>query len=361
MRRVATLVPALDAAGASLRGICRTLPPVEAILAKDHWALGKAITLVESTRPDDARRIGDLLRDLKATRKAKMPTTMESIPGTGSARPKPLKRIAISGSPGAGKSCFIEALGMYLCKDLNLTVGVIAVDPSSTMTKGSILGDKTRMTELSQHPNAFVRPSPSRGHLGGVQARCWEVMELLEAANFDVILVETVGVGQSEIAVKDMSDVFVLLVPPAAGDELQGVKKGIVEVADCVLVTKMDGDREKLALETRMAYLHAACYTNSGAKENKPVQCISSSTKVGIDSAWETITGIWDKRQEDGTLDANRKDQSLKHFHAYFELELKRRAEEKLAASVIRLEDKVVAGALSPREAAELAMSEVMK
>lgn len=335
------------------------------ILDKDRRALARAITLIESTRVEDAFVSGTLLRSLKQRKTERLLFASKSN-GNDSSGPQTLKpppmqrRIAITGSPGAGKSCFIESLGMYLVEEKKLTVGVLAVDPSSVITKGSILGDKTRMSRLSMHPMAFVRPSPSRGHLGGVQARCWEVMELLEAASFDVVLVETVGVGQSEIEMKDMSDEFVLLVPPAAGDELQGVKKGIVEVADAVIVTKMDGPREKLALETRMAYLHAMCYTANNAGESKPVHCVSSEQNIGIDTAWEIIDEIWQKKCDSGLLDAMKKDQRVKHFHSYFDLEVVQRANANIQGLVEHLEDRVVSGRLSPREAAEEALAKVL-
>ena len=321
---------------------------VEGVRKGQRRALAKAITLVESSNPRDALTIGSLLRALR-----EQPSAGEHI-----APKKKLKRIAISGSPGAGKSCFIEALGMHLVRDANLKVGVVAVDPSSAVNGGSILGDKTRMDQLSLHPNAFVRPSPSRGHLGGVTARCWEVMELLEAADFDVILVETVGVGQSEFEAKNLTDVFVLLVPPASGDELQGIKKGIVEVADVILVTKFDGEKKNLADQTKSAYSRAVQFRQDCTVPAKPVLCVSSEEGTNISEAWKTIDDMWTTLDTSGQLIASRKTQQLAHFHQYFAEELVSRAmSEKVGvAKAQSLEDKVVRGILSPREAAEEAI-----
>src|SRR5665213_897920 len=200
---------------------------VEALRAGDRRVLARAITLVESTNPADREKAEQLLSDV--------------LPKAGRAM-----RIGISGAPGAGKSTFIEAFGTYLTGKGH-KVAVLAVDPSSKRTGGSILGDKTRMEELSRAPHAFIRPSPTGGTLGGVARRTREAVVLCEAAGYDVILVETVGVGQSETAVADMVDLFCLLLLPAAGDELQGIKKGIVELAELILVNKADGALEPAA------------------------------------------------------------------------------------------------------------------
>ncbi len=207
------------------------------VLGGDRRALARAITLVESTRPDHRVEADALLAEL--------------IPHAGDAT-----RVGISGAPGAGKSTLIEALGVQLV-DAGHRVAVLAVDPSSTRTGGSILGDKTRMEELVRRPDAFVRPSPTGGTLGGVTRRTREALLCCEAAGFDVVLVETVGVGQSEVAVDGMVDTFVVLVPPAGGDELQGIKRGIMELADVVVVTKADGDLEAAAKATAADYANA--------------------------------------------------------------------------------------------------------
>ena len=220
------------------------------------------------------------------------------------------------------------------------------------------MGDKTRMDKLSVHPNAFIRPSPSRGHLGGVTARSWESMEIMEAAQFDVILVETVGVGQSEIAAKDMTDIFLLLVPPASGDELQGIKKGIVEIADAVIVTKDDGDRTMMVRSTKQAYNRAVQYRNDCHSVAKPVMSVSSEeNKTSVSTAWETISEMWTAKFDKGLVDANRKSQKMKHFHAFFEHELVARAWARVGRGEMEhLEDLIVRGKLAPREAAEMAL-----
>eukprot|EP00331_Platyophrya_macrostoma_P025643 CAMPEP_0176439930 /NCGR_PEP_ID=MMETSP0127-20121128/20259_1 /TAXON_ID=938130 /ORGANISM="Platyophrya macrostoma, Strain WH" /LENGTH=382 /DNA_ID=CAMNT_0017824339 /DNA_START=195 /DNA_END=1339 /DNA_ORIENTATION=+ len=328
---------------------------VSDIACGQRRALAKSITLVESDNPLHARKIGALLRSLRMHRfhqqQRVVATVGTSMAGSGSSQPPPpassiraahattttqrLKahcpRIAISGSPGAGKSCFIEAFGLYLVEKLNLSVAVIAVDPSSTVTQGSILGDKTRMEKLGMHPKAYVRPSPSRGHLGGVTARCWEVMELLDSAGFDVILVETVGVGQSEVEIKHMTDLMMLLVPPASGDELQGIKKGIVEVADMIVVTKNDGEKQILAQQTKAAYTRAAHFSQ-GVVE-KPVVAISSQEGSGMDTTWNAITDLWQKKDRfEGDVEWRRRDQRRMHLNLYFEKELLRRAKDILSA-----------------------------
>ena len=316
-------------------------------------------------------------------------------------------RIAVSGSPGSGKSTFIESLGMLLTSVYDLRVGVIAVDPSSVVSGGSLLGDKTRMEKLGTHPNAFIRPSPSRGHLGGVTARCWESLEILEAADFDVLLIETVGVGQSEIAARNMADLFLLLVPPASGDELQGIKKGIVEVADIVVVTKDDGERRSMAQATQMAYTRAVMFQKNshnigGAADPaipphrgggplcetamsdtlKPVVRISSEdvelknqndvsrenalgnsmTNNSIARLWNTIERIWLRRRDQGRLSTLRKRQCMDHFNEYFNQELIAAARKLLGeAYLTRLEDEVVARSVSPRQAGDVALRAVLR
>ena len=316
-------------------------------------------------------------------------------------------RIAVSGSPGSGKSTFIESLGMLLTSVYDLRVGVIAVDPSSVVSGGSLLGDKTRMEKLGTHPNAFIRPSPSRGHLGGVTARCWESLEILEAADFDVLLIETVGVGQSEIAARNMADLFLLLVPPASGDELQGIKKGIVEVADIVVVTKDDGERRSMAQATQMAYTRAVMFQKNshnigGAADPaipphrgggplcetamsdtlKPVVRISSEdvelknqndisrenalgnsmTNNSIARLWNTVERIWLRRRDQGRLSALRKRQCMDHFNEYFNQELIAAARKLLGeAYLTRLEDEVVARSVSPRQAGDVALRAVLR
>ncbi|MBP2232167.1 LAO/AO transport system kinase [Azospirillum agricola] len=239
-----------------------------AVRAGDRRALARAITLIESTRPDHRDTADALLAEL-------LPHTGNSV------------RLGISGVPGVGKSTFIEAFGLHVI-GLGHKVAVLAVDPSSQRTGGSILGDKTRMVDLSRDPDAFIRPSPAGSTLGGVARRTREAMLICEAAGFDVIIVETVGVGQSETAVADMVDLFMLLLLPAGGDELQGIKKGIVELADLVVVNKADGDLAATARHTVADYRHALTLLRHG-DWRVPVLSCSAVHKIGIDSIWNTI------------------------------------------------------------------------
>jgi LAO/AO transport system kinase len=215
----------------SVAGTC------ERVRAGDRRTIAKTITLLESRRPDQAARGQEILEKL-------VPCTGGSI------------RVGITGAPGVGKSTFIEALGLRLIEK-GQRVAVLAVDPTSPVSGGSILGDKTRMERLAQQERAFIRPSPSGGSLGGVAERTREVLLLAEAAGFDVVVVETVGIGQSEVAVHSMVDCFTLLLQPGAGDELQGIKKGVLELADALVVTKADGELRSAAERSRGDYSHA--------------------------------------------------------------------------------------------------------
>ncbi len=261
----------------------------EAVKSGERRPLAKAITLVESTRPDD-RAQALLLVD-------------SVIDATGGSI-----RVGISGTPGVGKSTFIEALGLMLV-ERGLKVAVLAVDPSSSRHGGSILGDKTRMPGLAVHPLAFIRPSPSGGTLGGVARRTREAMLLCEAAGFDVVLVETVGVGQSEIAVANLTDCFVLLMAPAGGDELQGVKRGIMELADVLAVNKSDGVLLPIATATLSDYSSALKLLRPRTPFWVPqALAISAITGAGIEDLWNTVehyrlamvaTGGWAARRAD--------------------------------------------------------------
>ncbi len=242
----------------------------EKILRGDRRSLAKGITLIESSRPDQRQDADALLALL--------------LPHTGKAT-----RIGLSGAPGVGKSTFIEAFGMFLI-ERGKKIAVLAIDPSSSRSGGSILGDKTRMEELSREKNAFIRPSPAGETLGGVARRTREALLLVEAAGFDVVVVETVGVGQSETAVADMVDLFTLLLSPAGGDELQGIKRGIMELADLIVVNKADGDM-KTAANLAAADYRSALHLMRPKIEDWQVPVLMSSAveRHGFEDIWETV------------------------------------------------------------------------
>ncbi|UWQ18852.1 methylmalonyl Co-A mutase-associated GTPase MeaB [Jannaschia sp. M317] len=267
------------------------------LLAGDRRALARAITLVESTRPDHRVRAVALLDGLRAEGRQAL-------------------RIGLSGTPGVGKSTFIEAFGTLLTEQ-GKRVAVLAVDPSSTRTGGSILGDKTRMERLSRDPRAFIRPSPSAAHLGGVARRSREAVALCEAAGFDVVLIETVGVGQSETMVAQMCDLFVLLLAPAGGDELQGVKRGIMEIADLILVNKADGELKSTATRTVADYAGALRLLRKrpqdpdGFPKALPVSALAEE---GLARAWAEMQDLASWRREAGHWAENRAAQAAHWF-----------------------------------------------
>jgi LAO/AO transport system kinase len=277
---------------------------VHGITSGDRMMLARAITLVESTRPDDQVLAGEVIDQI-------LPKTGNSI------------RIGITGVPGVGKSTFIEIFGNYLIS-LGKKVAILTIDPSSQLTKGSILGDKTRMDELSKNPSAFIRPSASGNILGGVAGKTREAMLLCEASGYEVILVETVGVGQSEVAVRNMTDFFLLLMLAGAGDELQGIKKGIMEIADAVVVTKADGDNIKQATEAQAEYQHAMHLLPSKRSGwTPPVMVSSALARTGIAEVWKTILRYQSKTSESGYFEENRHQQNITWFHDYFQQLLK--------------------------------------
>jgi LAO/AO transport system kinase len=262
-----------------------------AILDGDRRALARAITLIESTRRDHRAEASALLEQI-------MPHTGQTI------------RVGISGAPGVGKSTFIEALGNYVIEQGHRPA-VLTVDPSSAISGGSILGDKTRMETLARRDEAYIRPSPSGNTLGGVTRRSRETLLLCEAAGFDVILVETVGVGQSETKVADMTDMFVLLLQPGAGDELQGIKRGIMELADLILVNKADDGLEEKARKSAGEYLHAQTLLRPRSADWKvEVATCSARDHVGIDAAWDAMTRHQDALESTGELAAMRAEQA---------------------------------------------------
>lgn len=264
----------------------------QGVLAGNTASLGRAITLIESNAERDqepARKLISLL----------LPHSGRSV------------RLGITGVPGAGKSTFIEAMGMHLC-NAGHKVAVLAVDPSSTISRGSILGDKTRMEELSCHPNAFIRPSPSAGTLGGVARKSRETMILCEAAGYDVLLIETVGVGQSETTVRSMVDMFILLLITGAGDDLQGIKRGIMELADLLLVTKDDGDNHQAALAHRQELRMVLHYLQSPTPDWQPqVHTISSVEGTNIDKVAEVINQFHTTQEAHGHWQERRRHQAL--------------------------------------------------
>ncbi|KRS16633.1 methylmalonyl Co-A mutase-associated GTPase MeaB [Roseovarius indicus] len=267
------------------------------IIKGDRRALSRAITLIESGRADHRLQAGEL---------------MEAVKGHGEAI-----RIGLSGTPGVGKSTFIEAFGSMLTAQ-GLRVAVLAVDPSSTRSGGSILGDKTRMEKLSRDPNAFIRPSPSQSHLGGVARRTREAVSVCEAAGFDVVLIETVGVGQSETVVAEMSDLFILLLAPAGGDELQGVKRGIMEMADMILVNKADGDLKAAATRTCSDYTGALRLLRKRPQDPEgfpKAMMVSAQQEEGLKSAWEEMTALTEWRRENGHFAARREAQARYWFN----------------------------------------------
>lgn len=267
-------------------------PLADRLVAGDRRALARSITLVESTRPDHRRQAADLLDAV--------------LPATGGA-----VRLGITGTPGAGKSTFIEQLGTQLTESGH-RVAVLAIDPSSRRSGGSILGDKTRMESLARNPDAFIRPSPSAGTLGGVARRTREAALVCEAAGFDVIVIETVGVGQSEVAVADMVDCFLLLAAPGAGDELQGIKRGIMELADLIVVNKADGDLRAAAERAVADYRHAVGLLRpKHVGWNVPVVAASALDGTGIDDAWAAVEGLEAQLRRDGLLDRLRSDQAV--------------------------------------------------
>jgi LAO/AO transport system kinase len=307
----------------------------DAVRAGDRRALARAITLVESTRADHRADAVSLLDEL-------MPSTGNAV------------RIGITGAPGAGKSTFIETLGMQRVGE-GQKVAVLAVDPSSTRTGGSILGDKTRMEQLAREPLAFIRPSPSGGTLGGVARRTREAMLVCEAAACDVVIVETVGVGQSEVAVAGMVDVFVLLIAPGGGDELQGVKRGIVELADLLVVNKADGDLAAAAQRTAVDYT-AALHIGRAAEIDGPhVLTASALIGTGITEVWEAIVDHERALRDSGALARRRAEQARAWMWSEVAdtLTERFRADPAVRSRLEELERDVVAGKVSPSAAAQ--------
>lgn len=311
------------------------------VIDGDRRALARAITLIESGRADHRADALALLQAVGSARQA--------------------LRIGLSGTPGVGKSTFIERFGLMLT-GMGLKVAVLAVDPSSARSGGSILGDKTRMDLLARDPNAFIRPSPSQTELGGVARRTREAVALCEAAGYDVVLIETVGVGQSETVVSQMSDLFLLLLAPAGGDELQGVKRGIMEIADLILVNKADGELKAQATRTCADYAGALRLLRK--REQDPdgfpkALLVSALDGHGLDVAWADMAKLIDWRQDTGIWEQTRKAQARYWFAQEVRSQMMERllADEALAVRMKTAEAAVAAGRMTPAAAA----AEVLK
>jgi LAO/AO transport system kinase len=306
------------------------------ILAGDRATIARAITLVESRRSEHQAAARQLVQAL--------------LPRTGQA-----VRVGITGVPGVGKSTTIDALGSHLT-ERGHKVAVLAVDPSSARTGGSILADKTRMARLANDPNAFVRPSPGGGTLGGVAAKTRESMLICEAAGFDVVLVETIGTGQSETAVADMTDFFLVLMLPGAGDELQGLKKGVIELADMIAINKADGDnipRASAAAAEYRAALHIL--SPRSAHWTPPVVTYSALTGDGIAELWSTVLKHRERGMATGEFAARRREQQVKWMWAMLEdrLQARLRSDARVRAKLPSLEAAVADGRMSPAVAVD--------
>ncbi len=308
------------------------------LISGERRALAQAITLAESTRADHRADARALIAGI--------------LPHTGSA-----VRIGLTGTPGVGKSTFIESFGGRLTAS-GLRIAVLAVDPSSARTGGSILGDKTRMERLSRDPNAFIRPSPSRAALGGVARRTREAILLCEAAGYDVVMVETVGVGQSETMVADMTDLFLLLMAPAGGDELQGVKRGIMEIADLIVVNKADGALKSTAIRTAAEYAGALRLMRRRPQDPEGIpdaMIVSAAEETGLDEVWDMLRSLDRWRRTAGHHDANRAAQARRWMHFELQEGLKSAlaADPQMAAALTDAEAAVAAGQQTPEAAAE--------
>ncbi len=306
------------------------------VVSGERRALAQAITLVESGRADHREDAARLL--------AALPQDTQAL------------RIGLSGTPGVGKSTFIESFGLMLTAQ-GKRVAVLAVDPSSSRSGGSILGDKTRMDLLSRDPHAFIRPSPSQTHLGGVARRTREAVRLCEAAGYDVVLIETVGVGQSETVVAEMSDVFLLLLAPAGGDELQGVKRGIMEMADVIVVNKADGDLKAAANRTCADYAGALRLMRK--REQDPAgfpkaMTVSALEERGLEETWAALQELVTWRRENGFWDRTRAGQARYWFHEDVKQRLLAQLQTPQAKAALKvLSDQVAQGAVDPAAAAQ--------
>lgn len=317
---------------------------VQSMIQGDRTSLSRAITLIESNAIRHKQQAQEILQRV-------LPHSGKSV------------RIGITGVPGAGKSTFIESFGLML-SELGHRVAVLAIDPSSTIHGGSILGDKTRMELLARHPNAFIRPSPSEGTLGGVHRKTRETIIACEAAGYDVILVETVGVGQSEVIVKGMVDFFMLLALTGAGDELQGMKKGIMELADAIIVNKADGDNIPLAQKTRREYEQILHFLQP-ATEGWTAKALTCSALYGdgLEDIWEMIETFVEHMQQSGLFENRRKNQSKDWLYSLIkeELEISFFQHKQVKKLTPKVEAEVMNGELTVSRAVALLFSAFQK
>ena len=317
---------------------------VAGILDQDRMALSRAITLIESTRKDHQELASEIVS--------------QCLPHIGNGL-----RIGITGPPGAGKSTFIDALGTRVANQ-GKKVAVLAIDPSSKKSKGSILGDKTRMTRLATHPNAFIRPSPNSGATGGLATKTREAMILCEAAGFGVLLIETVGVGQSEFEVHSMVDMLVLLLITGAGDEIQGIKRGVMEMADLIVINKADANNAKEADLLRRSLKHILQLMPAPRPDwSCDIIATSSLEGTGIDAAWELIQSFFQKMQDSGYQESNRKAQSVDWMleKIQHELAIAFNDHEDIKTHMEGTQQQVMDGLLSPTQAAEYLLSLFLK
>lgn len=314
---------------------------IRGIRKGDRTTLARAITLVESNAPQHEELAQAVLKEL-------LPSTGNSI------------RIGITGIPGVGKSTFIEALGEYLCAEGH-RVAVLAIDPSSSLTRGSVLGDKTRMELLSRNPRAFIRPSATSGNLGGVARKTRETLLLCEAFGFDIILLETVGVGQSEVTVRSMVDCFLLLQIAGAGDELQGIKKGVVELADIIVVNKADGDNLQRANLAKAEFNRVLHYLQPTTVGWKPKAVTASSlTGAGIKELWYLLQSFVESAREHQVFDQRRQQQNAEWFDSLLDEAIRRRfyQQQEIRDRLNGLRQQVATGALPAAMAVEAMMAE---
>ena len=317
---------------------------VKGVLKGDRMLLSRAITVVESNLESDQALAREIIKSI-------MPYTGNSM------------RVGITGVPGVGKSTFIEAFGKHLIS-LGKRVAILSIDPSSQKTKGSILGDKTRMEELSTMEEAYIRPSASGESLGGVANKTGETLLLCEAAGYDVVLIETVGVGQSETAVHGMTDFFLLLMLAGAGDELQGIKKGIMEMADMVVINKADGANIPMSKIAKRQYENALHMFPSSESGWTPVVTLASAIEgEGVDTVWETIEAYKVQATKTGYFQKNRDHQQLNWMYTNINDGLKRMLynSEEIQKTRAQLEKDIIASKISPIEAAEMILKQFKK